>query len=512
MQTEILKNYYLNNSTSKYPKKSDSAINNTLKGVLLNNHVRANEKFTFDEVKDSLLICDSTDFSHTQEQPVQKKEIEQEESRFDLKKAITPLLLGSAAIIGGCFGASVLMKKTSKTLLNTKSFEQLPDLAVNMNIKEEPQFAIYRAIRSPSHRNIMGAAGVMIMSGITIGCKNFVDGAKEIWLKKKSADIEKVQQEKLIEVETKSFSGKLQVVNDMMKSNVEFFDKILNETQTPPKKQNVFSDFVTFGSSKETAVKTVPDKKQQNKKDIILASLTAGVALAAIILGKKSLANIKQTILNNEKYANDIAEKTIDKIQEISQNGRKDDLPKITKYLQSICAKPSFVKEIGEKYNLSDKEIQNIIDSVTEAKKTIFADAPASLGGIPQKVQYYCYLDENRGHLYNWILNPENKFTKYIFYAFTVSSAAEYLFAQGMEALKNATVMKENAKTELDLKKRLVDVEIQNFKSKKESAISPLLEDFEKQAKSGTKSKEELKQLADNILFETKNGPPYVYT
>ena len=56
-----------------------------------------------------------------------------------------------------------------------------------------------------------------------------------------------------------------------------------------------------------------------------------------------------------------------------------------------------------------------------------------------------------------------------------------------------------------------VDVEIKNFKSKKESAINPLIENFDKQVKEGKKSKEELKQIADNILFETKNGPPYVY-
>ena len=86
------------------------------------------------------------------------------------------------------------------------------------------------------------------------------------------------------------------------------------------------------------------------------------------------------------------------------------------------------------------------------------------------------------------------------------------MFKQGLDAIKEVAVMKENAKTELDLRKRLVDVEIRNFASKKESAIKPLIEDFTRQLNSGTKTKEELKQLADNILYETKNGPPYVYT
>ena len=81
-----------------------------------------------------------------------------------------------------------------------------------------------------------------------------------------------------------------------------------------------------------------------------------------------------------------------------------------------------------------------------------------------------------------------------------------------MDAVKEATVMNENAKTELDLRKRLVDVEIANFRAKKESAIKPLVDNFSMQAANGAKTKEELKQLADNILMETKNGPPYVYT
>ena len=114
--------------------------------------------------------------------------------------------------------------------------------------------------------------------------------------------------------------------------------------------------------------------------------------------------------------------------------------------------------------------------------------------------------------MYNWILNPENKFTKYIFLAFTLYGSLGYIFKQALDAIKETAVLKENAKTELNLRKRLVEVEINNFKSKKESAVNPLVESFNKQSLSGQKSKEELKQIADNILTEIKNGPPYVYT
>ena len=53
---------------------------------------------------------------------------------------------------------------------------------------------------------------------------------------------------------------------------------------------------------------------------------------------------------------------------------------------------------------------------------------------------------------------------------------------------------------------------MRNFKSKKDAAISPLVDEFYKQVDSGNRTKEELKSMAENILFEVKNGPPYVYS
>ena len=54
-------------------------------------------------------------------------------------------------------------------------------------------------------------------------------------------------------------------------------------------------------------------------------------------------------------------------------------------------------------------------------------------------------------------------------------------------------------------------LEIENFKSKKLSAINPMIDNFNYQLKKG-KSKQELKEMAENILIEIKNGPPYVYS
>lgn len=507
MQIEALKNQQYKYQNTQ--NNSNKTINKTLEGVLINNHVKNsdNNKYSFDDIQDNLLIIATNNKNNSLGSQTENSQ----ESSFDVKKALKPLLIGTGVIVGGCFALSTILKHSSKNLLNSKSFEQLPDLAVNMNIKEEPQFAIYRAIRDPNYKNILAAGAVFLMSGITIACKNFVDGTKEIWLKKQSCDVEKNLQENLIEVETSAFSGKLQIVNELMNNNIKYFDEVLNKENTQTK--NIFSGFKTqnYLSFKSQENKT-NDNSVQKKKNIKYALLTAGVLIASIALGKFSISNLKKTAENTSKFANNYTENTINAIKKISQKADEKDIPLITELFKAICAKPEFVKETCSKYQLKDKAIKTIIEEVNQSKKTIFADAPTALGGIPKKIQYYCYIDENRGHLYNWILNPENKFTKYLFGAFTLSSAIGYVFKQGMDALKEVTVMKENAKSELDLRKQLVDVEVRNFKSKKESAITPLVANFKKQVQEGKKSKEELKQIADNILIETKNGPPYVYT
>ena len=476
--------------------KNNSA---TLKGVLINNHVKNQENTTsFDEIKNSLLIYESSDNFKKQ----QDVENIKSENGFDIVNAMKPVVAATGIISAGCFMLSAIFQKSSNSLLNSKSFEQLPDLAVNMNIKEEPQFAIYRAIRDPNFKNILGATAIFLMSGITIASKNFVDGAKEVWVKKQKADIERDLQENLIEVEKDAFSGKLNVVNEILEENVRYFDTILNKNSKNPAFEK---------NNKTISFKGVNDKKEEKKKNLKFGLFSIGILGLSALLGKMSLSNIQKTAQNTDQFANRFCEGAIDKIEKMDSIKSEADINKITELMKTICAKPKFIKEVGEKYGLDEKTVQNIIEKTQESKKTIFADAPTALGGIPKKIQYYCYIDENRGHLYNWVLNSENKFTKYIFIGFTLTSAVGYIFKQAMDAVKEKTVLKENAKTDYSLRKRLVEVEIANFKAKKESAINPLIDNFQKQVDAG-KNPQELKGLADNILTEIKNGPPYVYT
>ena len=108
-------------------------------------------------------------------------------------------------------------------------------------------------------------------------------------------------------------------------------------------------------------------------------------------------------------------------------------------------------------------------------------------------------------------MNPKNPQFKNLFLGISSISALSYCGKTLTDAIKEVQVKKYGANIELDLQKRLVSTELRNFKAKKESAIEPLCEEFFEQKKQG-KSPEELKVIADNILFEVKNGPPFVYS
>ena len=130
--------------------------------------------------------------------------------------------------------------------------------------------------------------------------------------------------------------------------------------------------------------------------------------------------------------------------------------------------------------------------------------------GTP-KPAFYSHVNDYRAFLYNYLLDTENKQFKQLFFGITGVTALSYGGEVLGEAVKDVQVKTINANTELDLQQRLVSTELRNFKAKKDTAINPLCEEFYVQLKKG-KPKEELKTIAENILFEVKNGPPFVYS
>lgn len=474
----------------------------TLKGVLYNKSRDFESDYS---PTSSLIIMPASKLNSPI--PAQKED----SKAFDLKKALTPLLIGTISLFGITAGMSGLLRKSAKTILKTQPFERLPDLALNMNIKQEPEFATYMMIRNPNFKTIMGAIGVFAMSGLTLISKNFVDGVKEVWIKKQESDIQRDLQENLIETETKVFSGKLQIERNVLSETAEYFEKIFNKNKTDNKSvhkiSNTFKSISNFCGKNESA----NPAEEKNKNNILFGSIIGLTALAGVLFGKVTLKNLKKTTEMTGEYTTKFTETIIETINKAVDQKNTKDVDKLSKLFETICATPEYVRESLSKLGASEEEITKVIKNVADAKKTIFADAPTALGGNIEKIQYYCYLDENRGHLYNWITHPENKFMKYVFLSFTGISAMGYVAKQCIDALRAVAVSKENSNTELGLQKKLIDVEIKNFESKKNSAVKPLIEEFNKRLEEG-KSEEEMKNLADNILIEIKNGAPFVYS
>ncbi len=467
VQNQLYNNFLDNNP---YFKNQKTLNDPNLKGFLLNNNI----KKTLQSV-----VLNSSNAVNKKEQETQTQE------GFNFKKALKPFILASALVVGSIIAISMILRGYSSSLSKKADLIQPEDLARNMNIVEEPEFAMFRALRDPSKKNILGFIGVGLMSGFTMGAKNFVDGYKEIYLKKQECDINQKFQKDLISVEKDAFSGKLKVIKDMENEALNYFNK-----------QNI-----NFKGNKQ----------KPEKKDIKKYLLCAFGVLTTVALSFFVFKNYQKTLQNLNSYEEKFKDKlmTSDKMEIFSLSDKKLALHRLKEVLIATRADDKTIKEdVSKIQNITPQEIKDFIDEINSAR--IFSNADKALYGTSGKIQYYCYINENRGHLYNWILNPENKFNKYLFLSFSLISSIGYISKTALDALKNITVLKENTKSELNLRKKLVNIEIENFKAKKKSAIEPLIEEFDYKVKNNANA-QELNQYAQNILTEIKNGPPYVY-
>jgi hypothetical protein len=180
----------------------------------------------------------------------------------------------------------------------------------------------------------------------------------------------------------------------------------------------------------------------------------------------------------------------------------------------STDATEDFVREqIGLLKWGSPEDKEAFIQKILKKIRTSTTKVNPNIGGDgTPKPAFNSFVDDYRAFFYNWLLDTANPQFKHLFLGITGITAISYGGTLAGEAIKEVQVKKINAETELDLQKRLVSTELRNFKSKKDAAIQPLVEEFYKQVDSGQKSKAELKAMAENVLFEIKNGPPFVYS
>lgn len=462
-------------------------------GIIVNSYVK-DPNLSLDETYDSLVISKN------------KIDLPEKLKENDVK-SINPLypICGISIGIMGLFGGfTAIMKNFSKDRMKSSKEYLLPGITRNHCINDEIHQSIFSMIQSPNRKTILASLGVIILGAMAYTGKIFIDGFKEVWVKKQEADIQKNLQENLIAVETQSFSGKLQIIRSLLSS-----------------KAKIFTDELSFKSAK--------NKNHKDNNDNMLAMYILGAATLTSILGlgyfavkniRKSDEFIKDGIKNTRKGIEIVINefnsgKPINNIE-----GHKGEILSgkdaykflLENMLESIYARPEEIEKFVNKLNLPNEEKESFIKHLKESMNQSTEKVNPMMGGSGRnKITYFSHVNDYLSFFYDWLMNPKNPQFKNLFFGIAGISALGYGSKAASDAVKEVQVKKYSANIELNLQKRLVATELRNFKAKKDSAIQPLCEEFMIQKQQG-KSPEELKVMADNILFEIKNGPPFVYS
>jgi len=478
----------------------------TKEGVLVNNFVKDNEQNSnagLSEIKDTYVISE---------------EVPMPAALYKDNKIVDKKLLPLSGIALGVTGALAVVtefiKQSAKTGKNITREKCLPPLTRNVNLNKEFTQIMYQIVQNPNKKTFLAGVGTLTLGAMAFMGQTFFDGYKEVWVNRKEADIRKNLQENLIAVETKSFSGKMQIIRSLLSKYTKDFEKYLE-----PETGEILPN---FGKNKISAVSFTADstgKNTGNKKGTNAGNIILGIATFAGItgFGYLSLKNLTKSRIHLEDGINITKDAIREIVRTSTEASRKTDtnnLEIMFTPLESVKGIQEFIQEQvnllnwknpDDKKKFLDKILNRMNTSTTKANPNYAGD------GIP-KPAFNSFVNEYLAFFYNWLLDTSNPQFKHLFLGITGITAACYGGKLAGDAIKEVQVKRINAETELALQKRLVSTELRNFRSKKDAAIRPLVEEFYKQADSGTKTKAELKKLAENVLFEIKNGAPFVYS
>lgn len=469
----------------------------TKEGVVVNNNVKEG----LSEAKSNYMISD---------------EISMPEQLYSDKKIVDKKLLPLSAIALGVMSSIAILtgfvNHSAKIAKNLAKEKWLPALTRNVNINSEYSQVIYQMVQSPNKKTFLAGIGTLTLGAMAFMAQTFLEGYKEIWVKRKESDIQKNLQENLVAVETESFAGKMQIIRSMLSKYTIDFEKYLkdeNEKILPNFGKNKY--MTSFTSQKQSLETT---KQNSNWANIALG---LGTFAGIVGLGFLSLKNLSKSKINLEeglKQTKAVIEELVKTSKEETKNIDKDNLEHMFRSIECSNGAEEFItkqinslnwKNAEDKKKFLDETLLNMRTSATKANPNYAGD------GTP-KPAFNSFVNEYLAFFYNWLLDTTNPQFKHLFLGITGVTAVAYGGKLAGDAIKEVQVKKINAETELELQNRLVSTELRNFKSKKDAAIKPLVEEFYKQVDSGKKNKEELKTMAENVLFEVKNGPPYVYS
>ena len=464
----------------------------TKEGFLVDNYIKDNS-INLNETMDSLVISKNTSMP--------EKLYENDKA----KKSLLPISAIALGVMSAVAGIAGLVHHSSKVNLTMDSLKRVPPTVRNVAINEEAIQALYRIVECPNYKTIQAGVGVFALTAMAFMGKTFFDGFKEVWVKKREADIQKNLQEKLIDIETQSFGGKIQITRSMLSQKAIELNRYLNyEPDKHVKSGEAFKALMFKGNNKSSL-------KREGKNNSINYFLAGLGTLAGIVgLGFLSLKLLTKSKGHLEKFVKDAKTEISSIVKKSTEETQKQDIVNLENLFKTVEASEEEIRETLKPMNWDKKDefIKRISKEI--GKSTVDANVYCG-GGKTPKPAFYSHVNDYRAFLYNYLLDTDNAQFKALFLGTTGLTAFGYGGKLLGDAIKEVQVKKYNAQTEAELQQRLVSTELKNFKSKKDAAIQPLMDEFYRQVRAG-KPKEELKVMADNILLEIKNGPPYVYS
>ncbi len=454
--------------------------------------------------------CKQVDLQDTYDTLIISDDIKMPKKLTETETPANKSLLPISGIVLGVMGSIALLtafvRRNARINLSISNMKKLPATTRNVALNEETHQAIYQMIQAPNQKTILAGTGVLTLTAMAFMGKTFFDGFKDVWVKKREADIQKNLQENLIDVETQSFAGKMQIVRSMLAKHAIEFEKYLSDDG-----DKILPNFgrKKFNPLKFTGTKENTDNnKKKNPAGYILLGL--GTFASIIALGFVSMRNLAKGKTHLDKYVKDTKAVISEIIEKSTPETRETDKINLKHMFRAIGSDPEEIKSYTK--NLKWEDSEKFAQEVIEEVQTSTTKVNEAMGGDgTPKPSFYSHVDDYRAFFYNWLLDTSNPQFKQLFFGITGLTAIGYGGKLLGDAIKEVQVKKINAQTELQLQKRLVSTELRNFKSKKDAAIQPLVEEFYRQVDAG-KSKQELKTMAENILFEIKNGAPFVYS
>lgn len=176
----------------------------TREGVLVNNLIKDRE-VNLNDTKDSYLISEQVDLP---------SELYKDNKIID--KKLVPLSAIALGVMSSVAVVTEFVKRSAEIAKDLPKEKWLPAVTRNVQLSKEMHQLVYQYVQNPNRKTFIAGAGVLTLSAMAFMGKTFFDGYKDIWVKRKEANIQKNLQENLIQVETQSFSGKIQIIRSML--------------------------------------------------------------------------------------------------------------------------------------------------------------------------------------------------------------------------------------------------------------------------------------------------------